>query len=390
MRVQLFLCLLGVLVWSSSISPTETIPEYVAKYGITAETHEATTEDGYVLTLFRLPRPGGQVVYLNHGILASAWCWIVNNYDNSIGFKLWALGFDVWMGNNRGNTYSRKHVKYPINSTAFWNFTFADMARFDVPTHIGYVLNQTKAEKLTYMGWSQGVTQILIAGTLEENQWLKERLNLVIALSPVSYLKHSQSVLLSLLSVSRIADAIYAAYPYDFLDFGSTLDGIIQLICKLTFGKVCQFSVDLVCGHSPYDTAEGITNLTAHFPAGTSVKDMKHFAQYIKFDEFTDFDYGCIAPVLGKCANIDHYGTRSPPKFDLTNFNLPIALFAGSMDVLVEPRDYNKLQAELPNESVVFSKTYGNFSHLTWLVGEERSWSWFNDVMKLLHQYGGN
>ena len=42
------------------------------------------------------------------------------------------------------------------------------------------------------------------------------------------------------------------------------------------------------------DDAAMVERLTAHFPAGTSVKDMDHYSQWIKQDPpfFGRFDYG--------------------------------------------------------------------------------------------------
>merc|ERR1719499_1081453 len=98
------------------------------------------------------------------------------------------------------------------------------------------------------------MTQIFIAGTLPEKKWLEDHVNLVIGVSPVSYLKHSESTLLTLLSVTRVADVIFAAFPYGFLNTPDAVNSFIQLMCTLTFGVICEFSVDLVCGNSPYDT----------------------------------------------------------------------------------------------------------------------------------------
>ena len=37
-------------------------------------------------------------------------------------------GFDVWLGNSRGSTYSKSHVSLPLNTREFWTFSFDEMA----------------------------------------------------------------------------------------------------------------------------------------------------------------------------------------------------------------------------------------------------------------------
>jgi len=88
------------------------------------ECHHVTTEDGYILSLFRIKLPttkqGAPVVFLQHGFLASADSWVING-DNSPAFLLAKEGYDVWLGNNRGNKYSRRHSELdPNKDQAFW------------------------------------------------------------------------------------------------------------------------------------------------------------------------------------------------------------------------------------------------------------------------------
>lgn len=67
------------------------------------------------------------------------------------------LGFDVWIGNNRGTRYSAKGNE----RRGYWNFSFDEIAKYDVPTLINGVLNRTERQKLIYVGHSQGSTQLM-------------------------------------------------------------------------------------------------------------------------------------------------------------------------------------------------------------------------------------
>lgn len=91
-----------------------------------------TTNDGYILTIHRIPHgkdnnsnsqeSAKKVFFLQHGLLCSSADWVVNPPNGSLGFMLADAGFDVWLGNSRGNTYSKKHKIYPTDSDEFWRF----------------------------------------------------------------------------------------------------------------------------------------------------------------------------------------------------------------------------------------------------------------------------
>jgi lysosomal acid lipase/cholesteryl ester hydrolase len=58
----------------------------IKKSGYPVEEHFVRTEDGYILTLHRIPgKEGSPVVLLQHALLESSFCWIINGKERSLG-----------------------------------------------------------------------------------------------------------------------------------------------------------------------------------------------------------------------------------------------------------------------------------------------------------------
>uniref|UniRef100_A0A1I8P4Y5 Partial AB-hydrolase lipase domain-containing protein n=1 Tax=Stomoxys calcitrans TaxID=35570 RepID=A0A1I8P4Y5_STOCA len=165
---------LGLLSVAStaSIDPTCMLKEMIRTderirlNGYPAESHTVTTSDGYILNLFRIPysnklqnqnaqRPA---ILLQHGLFSNSDCWLSGGPDNALAYLLADAGFDVWMGNARGNIYSRQNAIISINSPKFWHFDWHEIGAIDIPTMIDYILEQTGESKIHYAGHSQGTT----------------------------------------------------------------------------------------------------------------------------------------------------------------------------------------------------------------------------------------
>lgn len=97
---------------------------------------------------------------LQHGLFSSAYCWISNYADVTPALHTAKAGYDVWLGNSRGNTFSRAHVKYNPDKDykEFWNYSWFEMGKYDVPAVIDYIQSQTGGQKVAYAGHSQGTT----------------------------------------------------------------------------------------------------------------------------------------------------------------------------------------------------------------------------------------
>ena len=65
-------------------------------------------------------------------------------------------GYDVWLGNNRGNKYSRKSLNCnpDTDSRRFFDFSFDELGEYDLNAQIDKVLSESGREKITYIGHS--------------------------------------------------------------------------------------------------------------------------------------------------------------------------------------------------------------------------------------------
>ena len=92
-------------------------------------------------------------VLLMHDYLSSSEDFI-NNGNNSLGFLLALDGYDVWMGNNRGNIYSQGNLNLNISNLNYFNFSFVEMGNRDIPAMIKYILSVSGQSQITYIGHS--------------------------------------------------------------------------------------------------------------------------------------------------------------------------------------------------------------------------------------------
>ena len=82
----------------------KTFQEIVTDYGFPLESYEVTTEDGYILTTFRIPhgRDGeasndAAPVLIQHGYFDASDFAVVNGPEVSLAFYLATEGYDVWV-----------------------------------------------------------------------------------------------------------------------------------------------------------------------------------------------------------------------------------------------------------------------------------------------------
>ena len=63
-------------------------------------------------------------------------------------------GFDVWLGNNRGCIYSMGHTEFTPSDNEYYDYSFYEMGKYDLPAMVDYIRERTGQEKISYLAHS--------------------------------------------------------------------------------------------------------------------------------------------------------------------------------------------------------------------------------------------
>ncbi|XP_060665937.1 lipase 3-like isoform X1 [Drosophila nasuta] len=337
----------------------------IKKYGYPAENYTVVTDDGYKLTLHRIARPGATPVLLVHGLLDSSATWVMMGPGKALGYLLYEQGYDVWMANVRGNTYSRGHIKYTHNHAKYWDFTFHEMGVHDIPSSIDFILNKTGFPQLHYVGHSQGTVVFWIMGS-ERPEYMKKIIYMQ-ALAPVAYLQHCKSPVVNFLAEvhSSVSFILKLIGVHEFLPQNEFIVMFNQLICDETTitKEICSNVIFLTTGFDKSQLNETMLPVVVgHAPAGASTKQMQHFGQLRRSGAFRQFDYGWLR-------NHWRYNSITPPEYKLENVQAKVALYYGENDWLAQPSDVEALSLHLPNVVSQHLVNYPKFNHLDFIWG---------------------
>lgn len=357
-------------------------PELAGKYGYPVETHKVTTEDGYILTVHRIPNglnappappEGRPVMWLQHGLLCSSADWLLNTREKALAYRMADQGYDVWMGNARGNTYSKEHVSLDVKSKEFWAFSWNEMGMYDLPAVFDYALNVTGKPDLYYAGHSMGTTMFFVC--MATRPEYNSKIRLMNALAPVSFTEHMISPIALISPFAAEVEWILNMFgAYEFLPDSIIMDFLGATICHQNspIQSLCSNVIFLMCGfNSEQLNTTMLPVIMGHTPAGASVRSLVHYAQGVNSGLFRKFNHG-------KKENLEIYGTELPPEYDVSKITAPVALYWGENDWLGVKSDVYRLAELLPNLVRKYRVPHDKFNHLDFL--------WAIDSPSLLYE----
>ncbi|ODM90579.1 Lipase 3 [Orchesella cincta] len=188
------------LVAASNVKDPEadkSIIQISEENGYTIQSHNVTTSDGYILTIFRIsggrrspPREGKPAVLVLHGWGNSCDSWIALPNDKNLAYLLADTGYDVWLGCHRGTSFSLGHTTLNSNTDiGFWDFSFHEMGLYDFPAMVDHVLLTSGNEKIFVIAHSQGAIAFLVAAS--EIPSINKKIRAAYLMAPGAYLGSS-------------------------------------------------------------------------------------------------------------------------------------------------------------------------------------------------------
>ncbi|KAJ1970373.1 cholesterol esterase, partial [Dimargaris verticillata] len=344
--------------------------DFVRHWSYPVEEHTVVTQDGYILGIHRIPdsplctktrSPDAAcrrrvlnpkpVILLWHGFMMSSEVFVCPpDRQNILPLALTDAGYDVWLGNTRGNKYSYRHLTRKTWQSKFWDFSLDEMAMFDVPDTVHHILQVTGAHSLVYVGFSQGTAQMFCA--LASNRLLNDKVSLFVALAPATtprgfdndivnaMIKTSPQVLYLMLGRK---EALSIALVWKEMLSRSLHVWIYDRCLRFLFGWQCR-NITAQAKHICYD----------HLYSFASVKSIVHWMQIIRTGKLQFYDD--VPPNASPVFRTGHFCHR----YVTAQIETPIVLFHGGQDSLssIEKLIGHEIRAPL------FVKEVPHYEHL--------------------------
>ncbi|KAH8361092.1 hypothetical protein KR200_004161, partial [Drosophila serrata] len=322
--------------------------DFIKDHGYPAERHYVTTEDGYIISLFRIPYSHNlqnqdekkPIVFLQHGLLSSSDGWISLGPDDAMPFLLSDAGYDVWIGNARGNRFSRNHTSLSTKHPNFWRFSWHEIGYYDIAAAIDYTLsteNGKGQEGIHYVGHSQGTTVILVL--MSSRPEYNKKIKTCHLLAPVAFMNNMDDFMVNSLSPYLGFNNLYSVLfcSQEFLPHNDFVLALLYNVCRsetILFVFCILFIVS-------FKTANSV--IAGVMPAGISTDQILHYLQEHQSGHFRQFDFGTKK-------NLKIYGNELPPDYPTELITSKMHLWYSDNDEMAAVEDVLRLADTMPNK----------------------------------------
>ena len=331
---------------------------------VICQTHDVWTPDGYGLRLKRLlpihnPRRG--VVFLVPGLGDSSGTFVISGPTDSLAGVLWSSGFEIWLLDGRGKApFGHRRGVHP-DSAEYWDWSFDEKIKYDIPTAVEYSLNISQAKSLSgLVGHSQGALLILL--TLA--QYPKLPVERAFLLAPPITGWSPQFALPKGLFFPLLQ---YVLPTHNVARIVGSVRSTISRTCLL-FPSVCASITCLAsgCGQQSKITATRLADIFTFYPVASSLKNAEHLMHCER-----------------NSAIILKYGSPVAEQVVLSNFSqiqTPLYFFFGSADNLVDKRRFDNGPA-LFTPGIVRLYKILDYGHADFVWGETAREHIYDDIV---------
>lgn len=405
------------------------VSQIIRSRGFEAEEYDVVTRDGYILTIQRIINPlvkpearrSLKPVILQHGLMSSSVDWVINSFDvrpsvwpklapddeesgeenkvgtsnladepstqdsqahpNALGFYLANEGYDVFLGNSRGNIYGQRHTSMSAWDPKFWAFSFDEQIQYDLPDTIAFVQGLTGHTKLAYVGHSQGTA--IMFGLMAERPEYADIVEPFVALAPVAYVNHA----ISPAKYFSVYTPIFQHVDMWFATNNIAVRYLGPIVCgpEVVRKEICANIIFLSVGFDEEELDQSrVSAYLDHMPSGTSVKNIAHYGQEVLSGRFAKFDHGLLT-------NQVKYNQREPPDYKLSNIrSKSIVLFVADNDWLASPPDVARLRADLgtkPYAVYNITEEFPKWNHIDFLYGKHAGELVNTKILRVLEHF---
>lgn len=208
-------------------------------------------------------------------------------------------------------------------------------------------------------------------------------IKLNVAIAPVVFGSHIKSPIKFLTPFAKHLDWIRTFLGIsEFLPHYEIFNKLANDCTSELFGILCENLFFLMFGYDGNEfNSEILPSVMYHLPAGTSTKTILHLAQVVaNKNQFMQYDYG-----VG--GNMQRYGEKLPPVYNLTNTKMPVYLMYAENDMFSTEKDVLLLRDRIKNVIGVYKVPKKGFSHIDFNFGKSAYNLVYTQLLEVMKNY---